>query len=833
MSSRTIEIPLRDSPDEVIELDFDQLPDGEEVLGILTQEQVPLHIWITLALEYYKQNNVKVFKSLLENSGEKASLDYPDCEKDQMRALDTLAAYYVEKAHKQRIMEKKRKRFTKATLLYAAGDKIIMYDQNHLLGRAYFCLLEGDPQRVDQADAQFNFVLSQTPNNVPALLGKACFAFQKKDYKNALFFFKKPLRFNAKCPADVRLGMGHCFAKLGKWEKAKLAFERALELDENCVGALVALAIIDLNHNTPDSIRQGVQKLSKAYSIDAQNPMVLNHLANHFFFKQEHDKVQHLALYAFHSTDNEPMKAESCYQLARAYHDQGSMDAYNTAIKILTETVKVEVPPELLNNIGSLYFRLGNYVESAKNFEAALSRCKMEMLNEDISMMEQTVRYYKSIMITLNYNLARLREAECQFDKAEKLYKDILREHPTYIDCRNFYAGYLRLGCIARDRGQIYDASVWFKEALQVNQDHPDAWSLIGNLHMAKQEWGPGQKKFERIIKQQQTSNDPYSLVALGNVWLQTLHMPGRDKNKDKRHQDRALNTFRQVLKVHPRNIWAANGIGTCCVLAHKGYINEARDIFAQVREATAEFSDVWLNIAHIYVEQKQYVAAITMYENCIKKFFKHTNVETLLYLARAYFRAGKLNECKSILLKARKASPHDAVLMYNIAFVLQKLATQVLKDEKSSYTTVCSAVADLKIAEKYLFQLRISVFQIICHHSRYFSHLSKHGDPRYIDRQMASMESRQCGDLHAQSKFHVERSKKKEIEENELRRKQEMERVALRQQQLEEQQMREEQARRQVEELQQKRQEFIEKTKNLLVLPEAAPEEKTRKSKS
>lgn len=49
------------------------------------------------------------------------------------------------------------------------------------------------------------------------------------------------------------------------------------------------------------------------------------------------------------------------------------------------------------------------------------------------------------------------------------------------------------------------------------------------------------------------------------------------------------------------------------CILAHKSLMNEARDVFAQVREATADFSDVWLNIAHIYVEQKQYIAAVTM----------------------------------------------------------------------------------------------------------------------------------------------------------------------------------------------------------------------------
>lgn len=64
-----------------------------------------------------------------------------------------------------------------------------------------------------------------------------------------------------------------------------------------------------------------------------------------------------------------------------------------------------------------------------------------------------------------------------------------------------FVIGYLRLGCMARDKGQIYEASDWFKEAMRIDNDHPDAWSLLGNLHLAKQEWGPGQKKFERILK--------------------------------------------------------------------------------------------------------------------------------------------------------------------------------------------------------------------------------------------------------------------------------------------------------------------------------------------
>lgn len=237
-------------------------------------------------------------------------------------------------------------------------------------------------------------------------------------------------------------------------------------------------------------------------------------------------------------------------------------------------------------------------MEEAKSYlKEALARAKSEA--------EHDPQYYNSISVTTTYNLARLNEALCLFNKAEKLYKDILKEHPDYVDC------YLRLGCMARDKGQIYEASEWFKEAMKINQEHPDAWSLLGNLHLAKSEWQPGQKKFERILKNPCTSQDSYSLIALGNVWLQTLHMPTKYKDKEKRHQERALAMYKQVLKIDSRNIWAANGIGA--VLAHKGAVNEARDIFAQVREATADFCDVWLNIAHIYVEQKQYVSAVQM----------------------------------------------------------------------------------------------------------------------------------------------------------------------------------------------------------------------------
>lgn len=904
MSRGSIEIPLRDT-DEVIELDFDQLPEGDEVISILKQEHTQLHIWIALALEYYKQGKTEDFVKLLEAARIDGNLDYRDHEKDQMTCLDTLAAYYVQQARKEKNKDAKKELITQATLLYTMADKIIMYDQNHLLGRACFCLLEGD--KMDQADAQFHFVLNQSTNNIPALLGKACISFNKKDYRGALAYYKKALRTNPGCPAEVRLGMGHCFVKLNKLEKARLAFGRALELNSKCVGALVGLAVLELNNKEADSIKNGVQLLSRAYTIDPSNPMVLNHLANHFFFKKDYSKVQHLALHAFHNTEVEAMQAESCYQLARSFHVQedydqafqyyyqatqfasstfvlpffglgqmyvyrrdkenaaqcfekvlkaypnnyetmkilgslyatsddqekrdiakghlkkvteqypddveawielaqileqtdiqGALSAYGTATRILQEKVQADVPPEILNNLGALHFRLGNLGEAKKYFLASLERAKAEGEHDE--------HYYNAISVTTSYNLARLYEAMCEFHEAEKLYKNILREHPNYVDC------YLRLGAMARDKGNFYEASDWFKEALQINQDHPDAWSLIGNLHLAKQEWGPGQKKFERILKQPSTQNDTYSMLALGNVWLQTLHQPTRDREKEKRHQDRALAIYKQVLRNDAKNLYAANGIGA--VLAHKGYFREARDVFAQVREATAEISDVWLNLAHIYVEQKQYISAVQMYENCLKKFYKYQNTEVLLYLARALFKCGKLQECKQMLLKARHVAPNDTVLMFNVALVLQRLATLVLKDEKSNLKAVLSAVKELELAH------------------RYFSYLSKAGDKMRFDLALAASEARQCSDLLSQAQYHVARARKQDEEEKELRAKQEQERDLLRQQLLKEQ---EEKRNREVEEqkkLLEQRALYVEKTKNLLTFAEGSKEMPKEKKK-
>ncbi|CAH8567193.1 unnamed protein product [Dicrocoelium dendriticum] len=272
--------------------------------------------------------------------------------------------------------------------------------------------------------------------------------------------------------------------------------------------------------------------------------------------------------------------------------------------------------------------------------------------------------------------------------------------------------------------------------------------------------------------------------------------------------QDRALSFYKAVLCADPKNIWAAHGIG--CVLAHKGFVNEARDVFAQVREATADFADVWVNIAHIYVEQKQYTAAIQMYENCIKKFSMQNNTELLQYLARAYFKANQLKECKLMLLRALHVKPSDPLLSFNLALVRKRLAVTVLQDETSSFSSVCEAITDLNMAR--------------CT----FDHLSKLSE--VLNQPLAAEEARACQDLLSQAKYHLDRAKSREEQERVVRKRQEDEREAQRKRQLELQQQAEQMRLERERRLEEERGRFLEKAKQIVIEP-AAEERKGRKS--
>lgn len=77
-------------------------------------------------------------------------------------------------------------------------------------------------------------------------------------------------------------------------------------------------------------------------------------------------------------TEQFPDDVEAWIELAQILEQsdiQGALSAYGTATEILKEKVEADVPPEILNNVAALHYRLGNLLESKVYYLKIFSVC--------------------------------------------------------------------------------------------------------------------------------------------------------------------------------------------------------------------------------------------------------------------------------------------------------------------------------------------------------------------------------------------------------------------------------------------------------------------------
>lgn len=120
-------------------------------------------------------------------------------------------------------------------------------------------------------------------------------------------------------------------------------------------------------------------------------------------------------------------------QILEANDIQAALNAYGIATRILKDKILEQVPPEILNNVASLHYRLGNFDECKRYYEAALQFANNEV--QTVSGPDKI--YYSAIGVTISYNLARVYEAKHEYELAEKSYRNILQRHPQYANFKN------------------------------------------------------------------------------------------------------------------------------------------------------------------------------------------------------------------------------------------------------------------------------------------------------------------------------------------------------------------------------------------------------------
>ncbi|GJS58301.1 protein CTR9 [Tanacetum coccineum] len=371
MAGASVYIPVQNSEEEV-RVALDQLPrDATDILDILKAEQAPLHLWLIIAREYFKQGKIEQFRQILE---EEIDEYYADVRYERIAILNALGPYYSYLGKFETKQREKEEHFILATQYYNKASRIDMHEPSTWVGKGQLLLAKGD---VDQAFSAFKIVLDGDRDNIPALLGQ------------------RVLLVYPRCPAAVRLDIGLCRYKLGQFERAKQAFEQNVE-------ALVALGIVNLQSNEGRSyllfcsemylyvilncrvgyccIRRAMEKMQRAFDVYPYCATALNYLANHFFFTGQHFLVEQLTETALAATTHGSTRAHSYYNLARSYHSKG--DYEKAGLYYMASVKEVNKPQEFIlpfYGLGQVQLKLGDFKSSLSNFEKAVAHIYLQL----------------------------------------------------------------------------------------------------------------------------------------------------------------------------------------------------------------------------------------------------------------------------------------------------------------------------------------------------------------------------------------------------------------------------------------------------------------------
>ena len=75
----------------------------------------------------------------------------------------------------------------------------------------------------------------------------------------------------------------------------------------------------------------------------------------------------------------------------------------------------------------------GNLSMAEQMYHKAYTEC-----SEKLNLSEVDKEYYDGLETSISYNVSRLYEAQKESSKANKIYNQIIKNHPRYLDC-NFY----------------------------------------------------------------------------------------------------------------------------------------------------------------------------------------------------------------------------------------------------------------------------------------------------------------------------------------------------------------------------------------------------------
>ncbi|THU95501.1 RNA polymerase II-associated protein [Dendrothele bispora CBS 962.96] len=345
-TGRNFEIEL--GGQEVISIDLDQIdPNPNDVLDVLREGQCRVWVWTKLAGEYWRRGYLEAAAKIANTAIEcfrmndsTASLPpvYSMLANIQIAHARKAPKLVLQNAREDILHERtKDEYYREAAHQLNTGEKTANETGEQVRSVELAFLTRGIQQlatrELDDAMQSFQTVLSEKPTNVIALLGKARILYARRQYAQALQIFQLVLRYNPNCQPDPRIGIGLCLWALDKKDKAKMAWQRSLELNPSEWSAQLLLGLEAINASKDERQTEeertrllftGSKYLERAFNANNRNASAANALCEIFIQKGNSKRALKLAERTIQFADTLTLLTEGYVRAGRICHSENN-----------------------------------------------------------------------------------------------------------------------------------------------------------------------------------------------------------------------------------------------------------------------------------------------------------------------------------------------------------------------------------------------------------------------------------------------------------------------------------------------------------------------------
>jgi tetratricopeptide (TPR) repeat protein len=524
--------------------------------------------------------------------------------------------------------------------------------------------------RTQETENHLKIAFDLAPSDSRSLYSLSSFYLASKKPAEAENVFKQAITRKPK-EREPRWGLANFYLQQGKPDLANEALNEILRISKGDRPALLRLAEIYLNRNDEAKAEENIKTVLTANKNDAQAHYLQGKI---FRRRQQLDK----AMTEFEDAVKQDASLAPAYlEKANLQLIRGDFDACETTLRAILQRNKGFLPAQaayakllalrqkpqdalqlaeevlvaMPNNEDAIGARAdalrlsGKLEESKKNW---VRLCEMQPQNSGYWHRLATVEAMQGDNASA---LAHLRKAlELKPDLAVAI-NDTLYLH---LKAKNFDAALAELDRLAKSsspqdeihrfRGQVFSAKgdtasaeSEFRKAIEINPKNYQAYILLGQLNMQRNNIPQAIKEVDQLIAQ---NNKLPAVFLLKGYYLQIgKDIPG------------AIASYRKTLELDSENPVAANNLAWL-LCESNGNLEEALTLAKAARKKASEDPDIADTLGWIYYKMKNHTLAVDQLLFSVNNR-KQPKAEHYYRLGMAYYAKGDLILAKQTLRKS------------------------------------------------------------------------------------------------------------------------------------------------------------------------------------